>query len=82
MNDSVRGALTEVFRDVLDDDSLVLNDSTCAADVDGWDSITHVLLVVAVEAKFGIRLSSGEIQRLKNVGELAALVEAKLSQAG
>ncbi len=79
MNERIWDGLTEVFRDQLDDESLVLQRSMTANDVDGWDSITHVLIVVAVEKKFRIKLSSGDIQGLKNVGEFADLIERKLA---
>ena len=65
MNDTIWADLTVVFRDMLDDDS-------------GWDSITHVLIVVAVEKKFRVRFTAGEIQQLKNVGEWVALIRRKL----
>jgi acyl carrier protein len=79
MNDQIWTGLTEIFREALDDDSLVLNESMTAKDVDGWDSITHVMIVVAVEKKFGVRLAAGEIQRLSNVGEFATLIRNKVS---
>ena len=80
MSDNFWQELTAIFRETLDNDSLTLTESTAAKDVEGWDSITHVLLVVAIERKFRIKLTAGEIQRLQNVGELAVLVRSK--QAG
>jgi len=77
MNDNLWAELTAIFRETLDDDSITLTESTTAKDVPGWDSITHVLLVVAVEKKFRIKLIASEIQRLQNVGELAALIRSK-----
>lgn len=77
MNDKVWDDLTAIFRETLDNDSLVLTDSTTAKDVEGWDSITHVLLVVAVEKKFRVKFTAGEIQQLQNVGDLAALIRRK-----
>ncbi len=69
--------MTLIFRDVLDDDSITLTESTSAKDVPGWDSISHVLIVVAIEKKFRVKFTAGEIQKLKNVGDLAALVQSK-----
>jgi acyl carrier protein len=69
--------LTAIFRETLDNDSLSLTEPTTAKDVEGWDSITHVLLVVAVEKKFRVKFSAGEIQQLQNVGDLAALIRRK-----
>ena len=77
MNDNLWAELTAIFRETLDDDSITLTEATTAKDVPGWDSITHVLLVVAVEKKFRIKLIAAEIQRLQNVGELAALIRSK-----
>jgi acyl carrier protein len=80
MNDALWNDLTAVFRDVLDNDDLTLTETTSAKDVEGWDSITHVLIVVAVEKKFRVKFTAGEIQRLQNVGDLATLIRAKQSQ--
>jgi acyl carrier protein len=69
--------LNEVFRDVMDVPDLRVAESTTANEVDEWDSITHVLLIVAVEKKFSVKFTAAEIQSLQNVGQLAALVEQK-----
>ena len=60
----------EVFRDVLDDEEIVLTDQTTADDIDDWDSLSHIQLVVAVEKAFHVKFSSKEILSWKNVGEL------------
>jgi acyl carrier protein len=70
--------LTAIFRDVLDDPSLVLRDETTAADVEAWDSLRHIDLIVAVERKFKIRFTTREVVALKNVRELADLIQKKL----
>jgi acyl carrier protein len=74
----VRAELTEVFRDVFDDATIVLRDDTTARDVTGWDSLTNIDLVVAVEKHFKIKLTTRDVAGLKNVGELLRLVEKKL----
>jgi acyl carrier protein len=79
MNDNVWNDLTAIFRDSLDNDSLTLTEGTTANDVEGWDSITHVLIVVAAEKKFRVKFTAGEIQRLNNVGELASLIRSKMA---
>jgi acyl carrier protein len=70
--------LTPIFREVFDDDGIVLTRQTTADDVDAWDSLSHMNLIMAVEMKFRVKFALGELQSLKNVGELADLVEKKL----
>ena len=69
--------LQEIFRDFFDDEDIVLTDETTADDIDGWDSLTHVQLIVAVEKAFSVKFSTVEVMKLKNVGEFAALIEKK-----
>lgn len=69
--------LQEVFRDVFDDDELSVSRETTADDVEGWDSLKHVALVVNVERAFGVKFGSLEVAGLKNVGELLDLVDTK-----
>jgi acyl carrier protein len=71
--------LNEIFREVFEDDDLVITRETTAKDVEGWDSLMHVTLVVNVERAFGIRFSSAEVAALKNVGELEGLVERRMA---
>lgn len=66
--------LNEIFRDVLDDDSIELNDQTTADDVDGWDSFEHINLVVAVEEEFSFKIPMGKVVTMKNVGEMVDLI--------
>lgn len=67
--------LTAVFREVFEEDDLVVTRSTSAKDVAGWDSVMHVTLMISVERAFGIRFKSGNVAGLKNVGELADLID-------
>lgn len=69
--------VTEVFRDMFALPALVLKDEMTAADVPGWDSLTHINLVLAIERRFRIKLTTGEVSKLKNVGNLLALVRRK-----
>lgn len=71
--------LTTLLRDTFDDDELVATPELTADDVDEWDSLAHVRLMLAVEKAFGVKFSAAEVNRLKNVGELAALIQAKQS---
>jgi acyl carrier protein len=72
-------ALTLVFRDVFDDDSIALRPETTADDIDGWDSQAHVTLVVATEMRFGIKFRTGELEGLHNVGDFVRLIQARMS---
>lgn len=75
--DEIMAELTEIFRDLFGDDDIVLTPETTADDVPGWDSIKHISLVVAVEDRFGIKIATTELEGLRHVGDLVALVEAK-----
>ena len=74
--------LTKVFHDVLDDSQIILSATLTASDVDGWDSLNHVRLVLAVQKAFGIKFSASEIGKLSNVGEFVQLIEAKGPKQG
>ncbi len=70
--------LTEVFWDVFDDEDIVLKDDTTADDIEDWDSLEQINLIVACEKKFSVKFDIAEIQKLKNVGEMADTILAKL----
>ena len=76
----VHTRLTAIFRDIFDDESLVLRDDLTAEDVENWDSLTHINLIVAIEKEFRIRFTTAEVSGLKNVGELEALIAAKVNR--
>jgi acyl carrier protein len=71
--------LTEIFRDVFVRDDLTLTSELSARDVEGWDSFKQIEIILATEQRFGIRLNTREIDGLRNVGDLARTVSAKLS---
>ena len=78
MTDPIYEKLTSVFRDVLDDDSIVLRPDLTAKDVEGWDSLSHIRLMLKIERTFSVRLTASEIGKLKNVGDLADLLQRKI----
>lgn len=81
MNDAeIYETLTTVFRQVLEDDSIELTPETTADDVDGWDSMNHIFIVVELEKRFGVKFQAAEMEELKNVGELAGLIKQKLAK--
>ena len=69
--------MTNIFEDVFDDNSIAITPELSAKDVDGWDSLTHVRLILTTEKAFAIRFSTSEIGELKNVGDLVALIKAR-----
>ena len=66
--------LEGVFHDVFDDDSIRLNASTTADDIEDWDSMEHINLIGAVEDEFGLRFKMGEVSGMKNVGEMVSII--------
>jgi acyl carrier protein len=70
--------LDEVFQDVFDDESIHVSDETTANDIEDWDSLEHINLMVAGENAFGIKFNMGQIGSLKNVGEMVDLIEKKV----
>ena len=83
--DPIRPELQDVFRQVFGDDEIVIQDSTTAEDVDGWDSMMHINLIIALEKRFRVKFAAAEIAGLKsegqNVGGLVQLLERKMGGA-
>jgi acyl carrier protein len=69
--------LQPIFRDVFDADNLVLERATCAHDIEGWDSLAQIRLVIAIEKTLSLKLSSAEISNLSNVGDMVDLIVSK-----
>lgn len=80
---TTRDELQAVFHDVFDDDTIVLRDEMTANDIDGWDSLMHINLIIAVEKHFGVKFSIAEISILKgagqNVGTFLAAIQKKVA---
>ncbi|MEO9340441.1 acyl carrier protein [Mesorhizobium sp. SB112] len=77
LNEANKAKLTGIFRDLFNDDSIVLRDDTTAADIPTWDSFNHINLMMMVESEFKVRFKTSEITHLKNVGELMNLIANK-----
>ena len=69
---------TPIFREVLDNEDIVLHAETTADDIEEWDSLTHIQLIVAIEKHFKIRFTTAEITSFKNVGEMCEAISKKL----
>lgn len=67
----------EIFKDILDNEEIVLSDVTTADDIEEWDSLTHIQLIVAIEKHFKIKFTSKEILSWKNVGEMLDCITTK-----
>lgn len=76
-SETILESLREIMIDVFDLDDLVLTPATTADDIEEWDSLSHVRLVVAVERKFGFKFTNSEIESLKTVGDLVSLIQTK-----
>lgn len=70
--------LNGIFREVFDDDSIELQESTTAEDIDGWDSLVHITLVAAVEEEFGFKFKMKDVVSMKNVGDMVSIIEREL----
>jgi acyl carrier protein len=70
--------ITLIFRDVFDDQNIVLTPSTTANDINDWDSLSHIRLIITHEEEFGIRFKTTEISDLKNVGDFIDVLMSKL----
>jgi acyl carrier protein len=75
----LRSRITGTFRDVFGDSNLVISDGMTAQDVEQWDSLTHIDLIVALEHEFRVKFTTGEVSKLKNVGDLVSLIQSKTS---
>jgi len=72
-------SITPIFREVFDEDDLILTLEMSAKDVDAWDSLSHVRLIVSHEMKFGVKFDTIEINELKNVGDFVELLNKKIA---
>ncbi len=74
---AIYARLTGIFRDILDDDEIELSPALTAKEVEGWDSLTHIRLLMSIEKAFHIKFSTTEIGKLENVGSLVALIRSR-----
>jgi len=77
--DTIMKQLNDIFIDVLDNDSIKLTPETSAKDIEEWDSLNHIQLIVAIERKFKLRFNSSEINSWKTVGEMCTAIEKRVN---
>jgi acyl carrier protein len=77
--EQILGAIAEIVREVLGSPSVIMTPQTVASDVEGWDSLNNIYIVVAVERRFKIKINTSEVEEVRNAGELVRLISRKLS---
>ena len=77
-HEEIMEKVRRIFRDVFDDDTLVIEDSTNSSDIEDWDSLEHISLVVSMEKEFDLKFDLKEVNKLANVGEMVDLIASKL----
>ena len=77
-NIDIKQRLTSVLRSVFDDKDIEIDETTTAADIERWDSLSHIHLILAIEKEFSVRFTTREVRSLKSVGDLLRMIEQKL----
>ncbi len=77
MEEKIYEILNEIFRDVFDDEDIVVDAGTNSDTIEDWDSLEHINLVVAIEKAFGLKFSMDEVTGMKNVGEMVEIIKAR-----
>lgn len=72
--------VTEIFRDVFDDEELVITDSTNSDDIEDWDSLEHISLIISMEKEFNMKFDIKEVNKLENVGQMIDLIKRKMEE--
>lgn len=72
--------VTDIFREIFDDETLIISEKTNAEDIEAWDSIENINVIVAMEKEFGIKFQIMEIGKMENVGEMVSLIGKKLQK--
>ena len=76
--EEIMDKVTEIFRDVFDDESLTISDNTNSDDIEDWDSLEHIALIVSMEKEFHMKFDIKEVNKLENVGEMIDLIKRKM----
>lgn len=76
--DEVMSKVQDIFRDVFDDEELIIGDSTNSDDIEDWDSLEHIALIVSMEKEFDMKFDIKEVNKLENVGQMIDMILSKL----
>jgi acyl carrier protein len=76
----IMNGITDVVREALGDETIVLTPESTASDFSGWDSFKHITIVVATEMRFGIKFKTAEIESLRKIGDFISLIQKKLDK--
>jgi acyl carrier protein len=79
--EQIYGQLTNVFHEIFEDQSIVPTPDMKASDVEEWDSLNHINLIVAIEARFKIKFKTAELESLRDVGHLVEIIDKKLTRS-
>lgn len=71
--------VNEIFIDVFEDDSIIIDEKTTAADIEDWDSLSHITLLNEVESAFGFRFGMKDVHGMKNVGEMIDIIQSNIN---
>lgn len=76
----IKERLQEIFRDVFDDEELEIREDISAKDIEDWDSLAQINLIIAIEKEFGVKFNLEEVSKLKNIGEMLEQIRTKLGE--
>ena len=78
MDKEIYERLNNVFRDIFDDETIEVNANTTSSDIEDWDSLEHINLIVAIEQEFGMKFNMNEVTTMKNVGEMVEIIKSRM----
>lgn len=76
----IKERLQEIFRDIFDDEELEIREEMSAEDIEDWDSLAQINLIIAIEKEFGVKFNLEEVSKLKNIGEMLIQIKSKLEE--
>ena len=79
MDKEIYERLNNVFRDIFDDETIEVNANTTSNDIEDWDSLEHINLIVAIEQEFGMKFNMNEVTTMKNVGEMVEIIKSRMN---